>query len=372
MVVKGKSSNAKKFTKSTTSTAPSTPVPGGVREKGAAIDPSTNRKHHVKQDRLKEDPEIPNQRYCCISFVSPEKVLVNKEQWYFYNYHQNVIREYNRILNEFLGGITEAADDDSVPLASIVDLQKKMRRVFKYNEVKYDEWKERYADYEYKEGGRLQTEFDRDNGFRTSVRGVKVRGVFNDLDEARNRATALQRMDAAHDVFVGQVGYWLPWHPESNKMDNDKISYLNEDLNTLMSEYGKNQDLRRDHFEEQRQNQVEQQVRQNELTRKQLESEKREIAMAEEETKNASITTSQSAGTNNLDSGRVDDDSDLPPINPELDQRLKEACTDVERKTLLAQEAERVQESAANSQLANALTNGSSADPWMARNSARK
>lgn len=365
MVVKGKSSTAKKATSSNVSTAPSTPVPKITREKGETIDPSTNKKYHVKQDRLKEDPEIPNQRYCCISFVSPEKVIVNKEQWYFYNYHQNVIREYNRILNEFLGGITESADDDMVPLSSIVDLQKRMRRVFKYNEVKYDEWKERYADYEFKEGERLGQEFDRDNGFRTSVRGVKVRGVFNDLDEARTRATALQRMDTSHDVFVGQVGYWLPWHPESNKMDNDKVSYLNDDLNTLMAEYGKNQDLRSAHFEEQRQNQVQQQLRQNELTRKQIEAEKREIAAAKEE--NSEVASSQGATSEN--SGRVDDESDLPPINPELDNRLKEALSDHERKTLLAQEAERVQEAAANSQLANALSGGVNSDPWMSRNS---
>lgn len=368
MVVKGKSSKKTvSGSKSSTSSTPSTPVPGGVREKGAAVDPSTNKKYHVKQDRLKEDPEVPGQRYCCISFVSPEKVLTNKEQWYFYNYHQHIIREYNRILNEFLNSITESADDDMVSLSSVVDLQKKMRRVFKYNEVKYDEWKERYADYEYKESTRLQDEFDRDNGFQTSVRGVKVRGVFNDLDEARNRATALQRMDAGHDVFVGQVGYWLPWHPESNKMDNDKVKYLNEDLNTLMSEYGKNQDLRKEHFEEQRQNQVQQQIRQNELTRKQLAAEKREMAEAESEISDvvgdAPVVTS--------DSARVDDESDLPPVNPELDQRLKDAANDHERKTLIAQEAERVQEAAANSQLANALAAGMDADPWMSKNNHR-
>lgn len=363
MVVKGKSS-AKKPSNSNTSTAPTTPSGTGLREKGEIIDPSTNKKYHTKIDHLREDPAIPGQTYVCISFVSPEKVITNKEQWFFYKYHQHVIREYNRILNEFLGKITDSADNDTVSLASIVDLQKKMRRVFNYNEVPFEEWTERYADYEYKEGDGLQKEFDKNNGFRTSVRGVKVRGVFNDLEEARTRATALQRMDNAHDVFVGQMGYWLPWHPESNKMDSNKVRYLNEDLNTLMGEYGKNQEQRHEHFQEQRQNQVQQQVRQNELTRKQLEAEKREIETAEAETRDAVATNVDASEKEGY--GRVDDPNDLPPVNPELEARLKEAATSHEKQTLIAQEAERVQEAARNSQLANALASRT-ADPWSAR-----
>ena len=34
-------------------------------------------------DYLDEDPEIPNQRYCIISFLSPEKVIQDKSEFYF-------------------------------------------------------------------------------------------------------------------------------------------------------------------------------------------------------------------------------------------------------------------------------------------------
>lgn len=343
----------------------------GVREKGALVDPSTNVGKHIKVDRLSEDPPFPGQDYVCISFVSPEKVLVNKEQWYFYNYHQHVINEYNRILMEFLGKIVDAADDDTVPLASVVDLQKRMKRVFKYNEVVYPDWKDRYADYEFKEGSRLQNEFDAQNNYQTSVRGVKVRGVFNNLEEARTRAMALQRMDTAHDVFVGQVGCWLPWHPESNKMDTNKVKYLNDDLNTLMNEYQNSQDSSRQHFDEQRQNQVEQQMRQNELTKKQLDAEKREIREAINETARVTnVDDSQQEDTNGVPvyNEAITDDPTLPSANPELDSQLKYASSSVERETLKAQEAERVAEAARNSQLANALAGpGQDSDPWMAR-----
>lgn len=365
---KNRNTNAKKKTNA----AQANNNANKVSKKGDLIDPSSNQQRHVKVDRLKEDQPVPGQDYVCISFLSPEKVLVNKEQWYFYQYHQHVIREYNRILNEFLAKIVDAADDDTVPLASVVDLQKRMRRVFNYNEVVYPSWKERYADYEFKEGGRLQKEFDSQNNFQTSVRGVKVRGVFNNLEDARTRATALQRMDNAHDVFVGQVGYWLPWHPESNKMDNSKVQYLNDDLNTLMSEYQNSQDRSKQHFEEQRQTQVEQQTRQNELTRKQLEAEQREIKEAVNET--SAVATGVSVNNDSSTSeptynNAITDDPTLPSANPDLDDKLRYTVSSVERQTLLAQEAEKVEEAARNSQLANALAGaGQDSDPWMARN----
>jgi len=375
MVVKGTKPKAVKTKKPNAQVASSGNDNGGndgVREKGALVDPSTNKSKHVKVDRLKEDPPLPGQDYVCISFLSPEKVLVNKEQWFFYHYHQHVIQEYNRILTEFLGKILDSTDDDTVPLTSVVDLQKRMRRVFKYNEVVYPEWKERYADYEFKDGSRLQNEFDAQNNYQTSVRGVKVRGVFNNLEEARTRATALQRMDTAHDVFVGQVGYWLSWHPESNKMDTNKVQYLNDDLNTLMSEYQHSQDSSKQHFDEQRQSQVEQQMRQNELTKKQLDAEKREIREAISETSRAAnLDVDDSEGTsvgNGVYNDAVGDDPSLPSANPDLDDKLKYAASTLERETLKAQVAERVAETARNSQLANALAGpGGDSDPWMAR-----
>ena len=77
--------------------------------------------------------------------------------------------------------------------------------------------------------------FNEKNSGLTSVRGLKIRGVYDTLREAQVRAKVLQRQDKNHNVFVGQVGYWLPWHPDVNKIQDQE--YLNEDLNTLMKEY---------------------------------------------------------------------------------------------------------------------------------------
>lgn len=205
---------------------------------------NTNNPHHTEEDFLEVDQPIPGQSYVCLSFVSPEKTIVNKEQWLFYHYHQYVIGEYNKIFQTLTEKMLESGDD-TVPVASIVDLMKRMKRVFDVNQVEYDKWKELTEDFRFREGDVLGRKFDEQNNFQTSVRGVKVRGVYDTYREAEIRSKVLQRMDSRFDVFIGQVGYWLSWHPDVNKIQDQE--YMNDELNTLVKEY-KNNEAKRDIF----------------------------------------------------------------------------------------------------------------------------
>jgi hypothetical protein len=53
---------------------------------------------------------------------------------------------------------------------------------------------------------------------------LKVRGVYDTLREAQVRAKVLQRRDPNFNVFLGQVGYWLPW---------DLIQTMKKNLKTM-------------------------------------------------------------------------------------------------------------------------------------------
>ena len=53
--------------------------------------------------------------------------------------------------------------------------------------------------------------FHADNNFQTTMRGIKVRGVFETLNEAKNRSEFLKRTDKNHNIFIGQVGVWCPF-----------------------------------------------------------------------------------------------------------------------------------------------------------------
>jgi hypothetical protein len=50
----------------------------------------------------------------------------------------------------------------------------------------------------------------------------------------------IREVDPNHDVYVGPVGLWIPFHPEAYKTGN--VQYLERELNELMHEKMKNED----------------------------------------------------------------------------------------------------------------------------------
>ena len=68
---------------------------------------------------------------------------------------------------------------------------------------------------------------------------MKVRGVYSSYEEAAKRAETLQRSDRSFHVYVGQVGYWLPWDPNADNIENQE--YMEKELNELMKNYQANQ-----------------------------------------------------------------------------------------------------------------------------------
>ena len=57
----------------------------------------------------------------------------------------------------------------------------------------------------------------------------------------------LRQNDPNHDVYVGPVGMWVPFHPEAYK--TGRVEYMEETLNELMSEKKKNEDKAKDEFD---------------------------------------------------------------------------------------------------------------------------
>ena len=80
----------------------------------------------------------------------------------------------------------------------------------------------------------LDDQFNKQNNFQTSVRGLKVRGSYSTQEEAELRCKLLREVDPNHNVYVGPVGVWMPWEPEAYK--TGKVEYLEEELNQLMHE----------------------------------------------------------------------------------------------------------------------------------------
>lgn len=190
-------------------------------------------------DYLDEDQPIRGQNYVCLSFISPEDVLANKEVFLFNNYMRNTVKDISALLDS----LTTKYPDDKQLIDTIRD---NYRHLFSEKEMQDD-----YRYFKNVRGEDLDKEFAAANEFRTSVRGIKVRGVYDTLNEAQNRAQQLKRQGDKFDIFVAQVGCWCPWNPNPESIQN--VEYDEAQLNTLMKQYQESMSMRDAAFEDRKQ-----------------------------------------------------------------------------------------------------------------------
>jgi hypothetical protein len=196
-------------------------------------------------DLLEEDKPIAGQKFVCMSFISPENILKQKEIFFFEEFLKKW--EFNKSMEKFLQFINFVAFKYNM---SFEDLDKDFKDFVK--EEKDNLTKSNLAD-DYKTfldnfEPELQKQFDIQNEFQTSTRGLKVRGVFPSEEEAELRCKLLRELDPNHDILVGPVGMWMPWDPEAYK--TGRVEYMEEELNQLMKEKQKNESNAKAAFEQ--------------------------------------------------------------------------------------------------------------------------
>jgi hypothetical protein len=113
---------------------------------------------------------------------------------------------------------------------------------------------EAYEGYMVVNKQKLEDEFHKENNFRTTVRGLKCRGTYSTHEQAVARAQSLHKKDPHFNVYVAEVGQWLPWDPEPDEVADQQ--YSNEQLNTLMQSYRENATKRDEFFEEQKRERI--------------------------------------------------------------------------------------------------------------------
>jgi hypothetical protein len=187
-------------------------------------------------DMLEEDKPIAGQKFVCVSFVSPEKIIKNRE---LYNF-QNFLKQWdmNKSLEKFNHFLSFLSYKYNLSFDGISkDLQDfcKDERDKLFATTLEDDFKN-YMDVN---ESVLEEGFNREHGFQTSVRGLKVRGSYPTQEEAELRCKLLREVDPNHDVYVGPVGLWMPFHPESYK--TGRVEYMEDELNQLMQEKNKNE-----------------------------------------------------------------------------------------------------------------------------------
>jgi hypothetical protein len=223
------------------------------------------------EDFLTEDPEIPSQRFVLLSFLSPEKVLARKDLFFFDEFLKNYEVEWKtknleKFLAEQVKAINDRIDEQYVKLTekSLTEEAEVVRKskipvdtvlnayqeYVKANakEVSLTKIKDAWDEFEFKRGKELEDKFYAKNEFKTTVRGLKIRGVFGSQEEAVAKSKKLQRNDPIHNIFVGELGKWLPWDP--NPKDIAEQEYAEDQLNQLMKGYKNNEESREKFYSE--------------------------------------------------------------------------------------------------------------------------
>ena len=224
---------------------PATPPPKSTTVNFERKLTKTGKKNKKYVDLLEEDKPIAGQKFVCVSFVSPEKILKQKEIFYFQEFLKKwdfaksmekfiqflnfLSYKYNINFNDMTEDFKEFVKEERANISSLT-IEDEYKTFLDNNEED------------------LEKRFGVEHNFQTSTRGLKIRGAFPTLEEAELRCKMLRELDPNHDVFVGPVGLWMPWEPEAYK--TGRVEYLEEELNKLMHEKTKNETNAKTAFEQ--------------------------------------------------------------------------------------------------------------------------
>lgn len=189
-----------------------------------------------ERDYLTEDPQLRGQNYVCLSFLSPEDILTKKDVFFFHKY----LSQFSNDVKTLFEGLLSRYPNDADLIRSVQDNYKYLGDVSDL-QTHYDVFLALHANG-------LEEEFAKANDFQTSVRGIKVRGVFESLQEAQNRCQVLKRQGDKFDIYVAQVGVWCPWAPRADQVENQEFAETH--LNTMMKKFQENMQLRDQMFQE--------------------------------------------------------------------------------------------------------------------------
>jgi hypothetical protein len=196
-------------------------------------------------DVLEEDKPIAAQKFVCVSFISPEKIIKQKEMFFFEEFLNKW--DFQKSMDKFLQFTNFISYKYKL---SFDDLSNDFKEFVKeeHENLKTVGIADDYKTFLDQNEEELENTFNVKHNFQTSTRGIKIRGTYPTMEEAELRCKMLRELDPNHDVFVGPVGLWMPWEPEAYK--TGRVEYMEEELNQLMQEKTKNENFAKSAFEQ--------------------------------------------------------------------------------------------------------------------------
>jgi hypothetical protein len=195
-------------------------------------------------DLCDEDPPISGQKFVCVSFISPENILKKREHFLF----DEFVKQWDltKSMSKFFDFLNFLSYKYNL---KIEDTSKDFNDFIKEEEenLRKSSIEDDYKNFLDKNEEKLNAEFQKNHSFQTSIRGLKVRGVFPTQEEAELKCKKLREVDPNFDIFVAPVGVWLPWHPDPYK--TGEVNFMEEQLNELHHQKLKNEERAKKEFD---------------------------------------------------------------------------------------------------------------------------
>lgn len=182
-------------------------------------------------DLLFEYPPVSGQEFGVYSFISPERVIRNREQFMFEQY----VRQwsYQRSVTMFSEFMLFLSEKTQIPIDSLqADLAAYVAdstTALKTLDITDD-----FAGYIETNFEKLDQQYQAAHGFETSVRGFAPLGNFSTVEAANAYAKQIREINAEHDVLVTKNFHWIPLDPDQYRLPN--VEYLEPELNRLHQE----------------------------------------------------------------------------------------------------------------------------------------
>ena len=202
----------------------------------------TNNPKYV--DLLDEDKPVAAQKFSCISFLSPDNLIKDRNHFNFSEFLKQwemskSFEKYTQFLNYLSFKYSLDFDDLTKDLQSFCEEEK--------DNVISGTLEDEFKNFIDANESRLDEKFNNENSFQTNTRGIKIRGSYPTQQEAELRCKLLREIDPNHDIYVCPVGLWVPFHPEAYK--TGRVEYLEDELNQLMHEKQKNEQRAKQEFD---------------------------------------------------------------------------------------------------------------------------
>jgi hypothetical protein len=195
-------------------------------------------------DLLNEYPVIPSQLYGCYSFVSPEKIIKQKEIFFF----EKFVKQWNftKSVSQFSDFLQFVSFKYNIKVDNLLEDFKQFvqeeENMLKANDVQGD-----FASFLDKNEDKLSELFQKEHDFQTSVRGFVNIGNFPSSEEAERYAKQIRESVPHHDILVGRNFVWTPLDPDAYK--TGRIEFMEDELNQLHHEKLKNEKKAKEDFD---------------------------------------------------------------------------------------------------------------------------